>query len=65
MQRPEMTREKLGKLLARQIPDAQKRVRADFVVDTSRDTETSQAALDQVISALRGRNGDAYARHWA
>ena len=65
MQRPEMTAEKLGKLLARQMPDAQKRGRADFVVDTRVDPQTSQAALDQVISALRGRNGEAYVRHWA
>jgi dephospho-CoA kinase len=65
LQRPEMTAEKLDKLLGRQVPDAQKRARADFVVDTSRDSETSQAALDAALAALRGRNGDAYARHWA
>jgi dephospho-CoA kinase len=64
LQRPELTAEKLGRLLARQMPDAQKRRRADFVVDTSVDLQTSQAALDKVISALRGRNGEAYARHW-
>ena len=54
MQRPEMTAEKLDKLLARQMPDAQKRARADFVVDTSLDTETSQAALDEVIIRVAG-----------
>lgn len=65
LQRPEMTEEKLGRLLARQMPDAEKRSRADFVVDTSVDVATSQAALDEVIAQLRGRHGEAYARHWA
>jgi dephospho-CoA kinase len=65
LQRPEMTAEKLGKLLARQMPDAQKRERADFVVDTSVDMATSQAALDAALTELTGRRGDAYARHWA
>lgn len=65
LQRPEMTAEKLDKLLGRQLPDPEKRRRADFVVDTSVDVATSQAALDEVIAQLRGRHGEAYARHWA
>ena len=47
------------------MPDAEKRQRADFVVDTSGDVEASQAALDAIIAELRGRRGEAYARHWA
>ncbi|AYG94642.1 dephospho-CoA kinase [Brevundimonas naejangsanensis] len=43
--RPGMTRERLDAILARQTPDAEKRARADFLVDTGRGLE---AARDQV-----------------
>jgi len=65
LKRPGLTKEKLDKLLGRQLPDAEKRRRADFVVDTSGDIEASRAALDAIIAELRGRRGEAYARHWA
>ena len=65
LKRPGLTKEKLDKLLGRQLPDAEKRRRADFVVDTSGDIEASRAALDAIIAELRGRRGQAYARHWA
>jgi len=65
LQRPGLAAAKLDQLLARQTPDAEKRVRADFVVDTSGDHASSEAALDGIIAELRGRRGEAYARHWA
>ena len=65
LKRPGLTKDKLDKLLARQLPDSEKRRRADFVVDTSADVEASRAALDAIIAALRGRHAEAYARHWA
>lgn len=43
--RPGMTRARLDAILARQTPDAEKRARADFLVDTGRGLE---AARDQV-----------------
>ena len=43
--RPAMTRERFEAILARQTPDAEKRRRADFLVDTGRGLE---AARDQV-----------------
>jgi dephospho-CoA kinase len=48
--RPGMTMEKLEAILAKQIPDAEKRRRADFVVDTSKGFE---AAREQVRAILR------------
>jgi dephospho-CoA kinase len=60
-----MSAEKLEKLLARQMPDAQKRERADFVVDTGGSIEESQAQLDGIIAALQSWSGQAYARDWA
>ena len=55
MQRPGMTPEKLDAILAKQMPDAEKRARADFVVDSSQGVDS---ARDQVRDILRafGRN---------
>jgi dephospho-CoA kinase len=57
--------EKLARLLARQMPDAEKRARADFVVDTGGDIASSRAQLDVILAQLKGRAGKAFARHWA
>lgn len=56
---------KIDSLLARQLPDAEKRQRADFVVDTGTTIEASNGRLDAILAELRGRGGAAYARHWA
>ncbi len=64
MLRPGMTREKLEAILARQTPDAEKRRRADFVIDTNGTLEESRAQVDKVVAALEGRNGTAYQVHW-
>jgi dephospho-CoA kinase len=60
-----MTREKLASLLARQMPDAEKRVRADFVVDTSGEIAASRAALDTIIANLEHRDASAFVEFWA
>lgn len=65
MQRPGMTPEKLAHMLARQTPDAEKRRRADYVVDTSGTIPETQAQIDRIIANLRGRPGTAFARAWA
>jgi dephospho-CoA kinase len=65
LRRPGFTEEKLHSLLARQMPDAEKCRRAQFVVDTSGEVEASRARLDAIIAELRDRRGDAYERHWA
>jgi len=48
-ERPGMTEEKFAAILAKQIPDAEKRARADFVVETSKGFD---AARDQVRDIL-------------
>jgi dephospho-CoA kinase len=53
MERPGMTAEKLDAILARQIPDAEKRARADYVIDTGSGIEAARAQVRQVIAALR------------
>lgn len=66
LERPGMTAEKLASLLARQLPDAEKRARADYVVDTSGSISDTAALLDTIITELRfgDRQPAAYQRHW-
>jgi dephospho-CoA kinase len=65
LQRPGMTPEKLDAILARQLPDADKRRRADFVVDTGLPIEQSLSQVDAIIALLQNREGTAYCRFWA
>lgn len=52
--RPGMTEGDLDRILARQMPDAEKRARADFVIDTS-SPESAEAGVDRVMEAVRRR----------
>jgi dephospho-CoA kinase len=52
-----MSPEKIDDLLARQMPDAEKRARADFVVDTSGTILESRAQLDRILATLRQQEG--------
>ena len=51
--RPGMTAEKLDGILARQMPDADKRARADFIVDTGGSLEETAAQVAEIIACLR------------
>jgi dephospho-CoA kinase len=51
MARPGMTTERLAALLAKQMPDAEKRARADFVVDTSTDFDSTRAQIRAILAA--------------
>jgi dephospho-CoA kinase len=52
-----MTADKLEHLLARQLTDAERRKRADFVVDSGLPLADMHAELDRLIESLRGRKG--------
>jgi dephospho-CoA kinase len=52
LERPGMTMEKLDSILANQMPDAEKRRRADFVVDTSRGFEAARAQVRAILDAV-------------
>ncbi len=62
--RPGMTPSKLEAILARQMPDSEKRRRADFVVDTGVTIEESHAQVDAIVERLRNRGGRAYQQFW-
>jgi len=47
-----MTPEKLDAILARQMPDEEKRKRADFVVDTGADLSTTEAQVLDILACL-------------
>ncbi len=55
--RPGMTEEKLAAILARQMPDAGKRARAHFLVDTSRGLLAARRQVGSILNALAGRPG--------
>lgn len=48
-----MTPERLDAILARQMPDAQKRERADFIIDTGQGLEAARAEVARVLAAVR------------
>jgi dephospho-CoA kinase len=52
--RPGMTEEKLASILAKQVPDAEKRRLADFIIDTGQGLEAARARVDVIIKELSG-----------
>jgi dephospho-CoA kinase len=52
LERPGMTMDKLEAILARQLPDAEKRARADFVVDTSQGFDAARAQVRAILAAV-------------
>ena len=48
-ERPGMTEEKFTALLAKQLPDAEKRQRADFIVDTSHSFDHARAQVRDIL----------------
>ena len=52
LSRGTMDAERLDSILARQMPDAEKRQRADFVVDSSQGIDHARAQVRQILAAV-------------
>ena len=56
LKRPGMTRKRLESILARQMPDAEKRRRADFIVPTGLGLDFSLRVVREIVRVARSRN---------
>lgn len=56
--RPGMTEDKFDSIVARQLPDAEKRARADFVIDTGKGLEPARRQVAEIISQLGENHQD-------
>jgi len=57
--RPGMTLERLSAILAKQMPDAEKRRRSHFVIDTGRGFAAAERQVRSILRALAGATGHA------
>lgn len=54
--RPGMTPERFSQILGLQVPDSEKRARADYVIDTGVALDETRAAVAALVSRLRQKN---------
>ena len=56
LKRPGMTVEKFEHILGLQLPDAEKRERADFIIDTGTDLDETRAQVNALVTCLRAHD---------
>ncbi len=52
--RPGMTEEKFEAILSRQVPDAEKRRRADYIIDTGQGMDAARRRVAEIVDELTG-----------
>lgn len=55
--RPGMTPEKFAMILSRQMPDSEKRARANYVIDTGHGLDAARQRVEEIVSALTFKAG--------
>ena len=58
LQRPNMTEDKFNEIIKRQLPDQQKRDRADFIIETDQGIEYAKAQVSEILSYIRSVEQD-------
>jgi dephospho-CoA kinase len=57
MKRPGMTKEKFALLLSRQVPDVQKRAKADYIIDTGKGLDSARQDVEAIARTLSSQKG--------
>ena len=63
--RPGMSEERFMDILAKQMPDEDKRDKADFIVDSSISIEDARAQVHAILNSVKGREGSALSARMA
>lgn len=59
MARPDMTRAKFERILAGQMPDAEKRAKADYILETGKTLAETASDLDKILSEIKAKGAGA------
>ena len=55
LSRPGMTEERLDSILAKQMPDEEKRLRADFIIQTGQSRADALRCIKEIVRVIKGK----------